>query len=128
MGKVPLPKATRKLKSYQASRLMSWRRANAVKATLPKAVRAVRDGRAGPKRCGNHHCFGQLGIGGAAFARFLRMDLDAVRALGCQGNGDGNELLVLGRDCARGSSRLVEGPEGLHRLGGQLANRLQSRQ
>ena len=61
-------------------------------------MRAVSNGRAGPKRCCDRHHFGDLRVGRAGLTRFARVDLDAVGALRCKRDGERHQFFGLGRN------------------------------
>jgi hypothetical protein len=67
----------------------------------------------GPEGGGDH---GNLRIGGARTARVAAVDINAVRTLGGEGHGDGDEFFIFYRNRAVGESRLVKGPKGLHHV------------
>ena len=60
---------------------------------------------------GDHRDLGHLGIGCTCLARVAAVDIDAIRALSRERNGDCDPLLVLYRNCSSGDSRLVKCPK-----------------
>src|SRR5262245_13548838 len=84
---------------------------------LCEHVRTVGDSRSCAQRACNEHRFCQLAVGGACSNGRLAMNLDAVRTLRCERNGDGHQLLVFLRDGTLGQSRLIEGFESCERFG-----------
>lgn len=73
------------------------------------------DGAPGADRGSDHRGLSKLRIAGPRFARRFYMNIDAVRTLGRQGDGYGDELLALRAEGTLGKCSLIEGPEGVHR-------------
>ena len=74
----------------------------------------MRDGRSRTQGGSNHCGLDQLRVGCAGLARIAVVNLDAIRALGCERDRDGNQFLVLSRECSFGDGCLVKGPKRLH--------------
>jgi len=60
-----------------------------------QSVRRVCDCRSGSQRGGNHRGFDHLGIGRTCLAGVTAVDVDAIRTLSGERNGDGNQLLYF---------------------------------
>ena len=90
-----------------------------------QAVCAVGDRASGSEGGGDHGGLGEFGLGAAGGLGLLRVNLDAVGALGGQGHGDGHQLLRSGGDRPVRHHRLVERHEAFPRGGGQLAELLE---
>ena len=58
-----------------------------------QGVGCVGDGGSGSQGGGDHGGFSYLGVGCAGFARVAGVDINAIRALRREGNGDGDQLL-----------------------------------
>src|SRR5919106_6597416 len=80
-------------------------------------MRAMRNRPARAQRRRDEHGFGNLLIRCAVPARIVRVDLDAIGALGREGYAECYQLLILSRDRSLSQSSLIEGRKGLHRLG-----------
>ena len=88
-------------------------------------MRRVSDGASGSQRGGDHGGLGYFGVGGAGFTRVDAVNVDAIRALGRECHGHGNEFFVFDWDGALGNGRLVECPEGFHHFRRELVHLLQ---
>jgi len=68
-------------------------------------------------RGGDQGGFRQLRVGGTRVTGRLVVQLDAIGTLRGQRDRDGDQLLLLYRQCPSGKHRLIEGPKGLHAVG-----------
>jgi len=87
---------------------------------IGQRVRRVRDRPARPQRGGDHRGLDYFGLGGASLAHVAAVDIDAIRTLSRKGNCDGNQLLVLHRNCAVGDGRFVESQNAFITSGARL--------
>src|SRR5262245_2396737 len=86
-----------------------------------KTVAAMGDGAACAEGGGDECGLGELGLGAPCGLGAPGVDLDAVGALRCEGDGDGHELLGPGWYCPVRHGGLVEFEESFPCSGSQFA-------
>src|ERR1044072_8916982 len=80
-------------------------------------MRAMSDRAACEQRRSSQRRFSNLRVRGVQLSRTLHMKFDAIRTLGGEGHGHGNEFLIFPRNRPLAPRGLVECEKPLHRLG-----------